>query len=162
MSSEFYRRRVLQLYPQLARAVAPVSLGVKKRHQFRTGVIYANYFWADQREGFRLRDANDVSSLLTVRALGYCLYPIRTNDDVMHFDPTVLAQAGDIVLFQHPDGAAPHLFMSKMLVEFGGEYWLAWKDGMFPLGDVRILGVEVALPAIDSSRSAIRTSGAMP
>lgn len=155
---EFSRRRALEMYPQIARAVPPVPLGRVRESPLRLGQFphaVANYFWQDHCFVSRRREVHDSTAVIPVTARGTCLYPLRTDGDAMYFDPTIPAQHGDIVLFQFIDDDSNRTddinalhFMSKMLVEFADEYFLAFRDGMFPLGDIRILGVEVVPPAL--------------
>jgi hypothetical protein len=154
--SEFCRRRALELYPQLARAVPPKDIGRPRRQNpLRLGKFphcVENCFWRWHQEEHVLREPNDVSALVgPVIARGYCLHPLRTDGSVMFFDPTLPAQHGDVVLFQLSEpgtawGADRTDFQSKLLIEFADEYFLAFNEGMFPLGDIRILGVEVRNP----------------
>ena len=156
--SDFCRRRALELYPQLERAVPPKDIGPRRGNPLRVGSFpftVCNYFWNDHQRQHTVRKANDAAAVIgPVRLDGWCLHPLRTDGGEAFFDPTLPAQHGDIVLFQFdPDVSAASSanelrFMSKMLVEFAGEYWLAFREGMFPLGDIRILGVEVAKPSI--------------
>lgn len=158
--SEFCRRRALELYPQLSRAVPPKPIGRVREKPLRVGeppYAVQNAFWSYHMQEHALRKPNDPASLVgPLHAIGNCLWPLRSEGDVLYFDPTVPAQHGDIVLIQYQYPATPAsqrnelAFMSKVLVEFADEYWLAFKDGMFPLGDIQVLGVEVRAPALIS------------
>lgn len=147
--SEFCRRRALELYPQLARAVPPEDCGAPPAQPLRVGKPphgVANYFWQDHMEAVARRQPNDPTALVgPLTAQGDCLLPLRREGDKMSFDPPLRARAGDIVLFQlaSPNAVDELELMAKVLVRFAGEYWLAYNSGMFPLADIRILGVEV-------------------
>ena len=147
--SEFCRRRALEVYPQLSRAVPPKAYALKRDALLRVGeppYAVANYFWRDHMQASLRRPPNDPSAVVgPIATYGSCLYPLRQGGGQMYFDPTLPAQHGDIVLFQSPSMESKNElgFLAKVLVEFAGEYWLAYNDGMYPLAGFRVLGVEV-------------------
>jgi hypothetical protein len=154
--SEFCRRRALELYPQLRDAVPPKDIGPRRENPLRVGEFpfaVQNAFWSWHQQDHALRVSHDNAAVIgPLKARGWCLHPLRTDGDLMWFDPTLQAQHGDIVLvqFEYPDTPAAERnelgFMGKVLVEFADEYWLAFNTGMFPLGDIKILGAEVRNP----------------
>jgi hypothetical protein len=137
-------------FPSVARAVEPERLPPSGRAPIRRdgeAVCFENYFWADQVRNFTMRSANDPAAVFAMTGRGWCLFPLVDDGDVLHYDPTLRARCGDIVLFEprpEPGNIAPLFrFQSKILTVFGGEYWLSFRDGMFPLADTKILGVAV-------------------
>lgn len=156
--SPFVVRRARELYPSLARAVPPVPLETNREEPpLRCGEyphVVANYFWRDHVNEARLHVCATADAVIgPIRAVGSCLAPLHTPGDEMFFDPTLPARHGDVVLFQAPDDwferdESPLGLTCKLVVEFADEYFLAFRDGMFPLGDIQILGVEVRRPSL--------------
>lgn len=163
------------MYPQFARAALPSTLSAPSDTPMRLGSFpyaFRNYFWSDHQQLLKRRQARDAQVVVgPIVAFGDCIYPLHGNGDLMWFDPTVPAEPGDIVIFQAPREILPDTdqqsyddrcsqlnLMSKMLIEFAGEYWLAAREYMFPLGDFQILGVEVIPPT--NSVSPISDDGA--
>jgi hypothetical protein len=152
---EFARRRLLCVHPQLARAVPHIALSlVRERPPLRVGPFphcVENGFWRYHMEAARRREANDASAVIgPVVGIGSCLEPLRCEGDIFYFDPTLSAEPGDVVLFQAPasmrreeETTNPFNLLAKVLVVFADELFLAFRDGMYPLGDLQILGVEV-------------------
>lgn len=154
MVSEFLRRRALQRYPQIADAVPPKHIGPRRESPLRVGkapYCVANYFWNDHQNACRRHEARDAKAVIgPFTGHGRCLEPLRSERSVFWFDASITAQHGDIVLiqFEYPEQSERFEFgfMAKMLVDFADEYFLAFNEGMFPLADIKILGVEVQDP----------------
>lgn len=143
-------RDLVAKFPSVARAASPVQLPPAFRKPIRSerGFSYfENYFWGSTVRNYQMRRVGDTSAVFgPMQARGWCLNPLVVDGDLMWFDPTLPARAGDIVIFQTPRDesvAQLHRFQSKLLVEFGEEYWMSCRDGMFPVADIKILGVMV-------------------
>ena len=132
----------------------PKKIGPPRESPLRVGEPpygVANGFWSYHQAEYRYHEARDPRAVIgPLEGRGWRPYPLRSEGATFWFDPTIPAQHGDIVLiqFEYPNQSPPNelSFMAKMLVEFADEYWLAFNTGMFPLGDTKILGVEVRNP----------------
>src|SRR5690606_15571368 len=100
---------------------------------------------------FRLRAPSDDAGLVPVIGEGDCLAPLVLDGDVLHFDPAIPAEDGDLVLVLYqPDDARQsfganwqgHVLLTKVLRHAFGHSLLVTATGAGPLTTKQtILGV---------------------